>query len=74
MPHKLHPRSMRCIFLGYPPDHQWYRCNDPSTDRVLVSRHVVFDETVFPFSDPTLSEAYNFLDDTHTHGSKNLGG
>lgn len=54
-PHKLAPRSARCIFLGYPMDHRGYKCYNPDTKRVIVSRHVYFDELCFPFaqmSDP----------------------
>jgi histone deacetylase 1/2 len=48
-PHKLATRSTTCVFLGYPADHRGYRCYDVATDRVITSRHVVFDEDVFPF-------------------------
>ncbi|KAK1561241.1 hypothetical protein QYE76_000084 [Lolium multiflorum] len=49
-PHKLSARSMACVFLGYPSNHRGYRCLNPVTGRIIVSRHVVFDETVFLFS------------------------
>ncbi|KAM0921811.1 hypothetical protein ACQ4PT_006722 [Festuca glaucescens] len=40
--HKLAPRSLPCVFLGYPANTKGYRC-------YLTSRHVYFDELVFPF-------------------------
>ncbi|WVZ64107.1 hypothetical protein U9M48_013674 [Paspalum notatum var. saurae] len=52
-PHKLAPRLTRCVFLGYSPDHKGYRCFDLTSRRVMITRHVVFDESVFPFSSTT---------------------
>jgi hypothetical protein len=48
------PRSCRCVFLGYSSDYKGYRCLDLTTNHLLISRHVVFDESSFPFasSDP----------------------
>ena len=60
--HKLAPRSAACVFLGYPSSHKGYRCLDLSTRRVIISRHVVFDESVFPFSShPTHPSQLDFL-------------
>ena len=47
-PHKLTFRSKKCIFLGYSSNHHGYRCLDPSTNRVYISRDVVFNEQDFP--------------------------
>jgi hypothetical protein len=44
--HKLDYRSKPCIFLGY--SHKGYRCLDSLTQKVYLSRHVVFDEASFP--------------------------
>jgi len=46
---KLAFRSTRCVFLGYSPLHKGFKCLEPSTGRVYISRDVVFDEEVFPF-------------------------
>lgn len=49
--HKLSPRSSACIYLGPSPDHRGHLCLDLITQRVLISRHVIFDEDHFPFTD-----------------------
>jgi hypothetical protein len=46
-PHKLSPRSTRCVFLGCSSDHKAYHCLDLSTNRLIVSRPVVFYEASF---------------------------
>lgn len=49
-PHKLASRSTACVFLGYPTDHRGYRCLELSTRKIILSRHVNFDEESFPFA------------------------
>src|SRR6266480_1468046 len=53
--HKLTPRSLPCVFLGYPANTKGYRCYDPVSHRVITSRHVYFDELVFPFQQGLLA-------------------
>ncbi|CAN1131585.1 Retrovirus-related Pol polyprotein from transposon RE2 [Linum perenne] len=47
---KLEPRSVPCVFMGYSRLHKGYRCLHIPTGRIYVSRHVLFDETIFPFT------------------------
>jgi hypothetical protein len=54
--HKLSFRSKPCIFLGYGGTQKGYRCLDPQTRKIYLSRSVVFDETQFPAKGMTLSQ------------------
>lgn len=47
-PHKLAPRSSPCIFLGFLHGYKGYRCYNPATGKVIMSRHVTFHEDIFP--------------------------
>jgi hypothetical protein len=38
------------VFLGYSPLHKGVKCLDISTGHVYISRDVVFDKNIFPFS------------------------
>jgi hypothetical protein len=60
-PHKLTPRSTRCVFLGYFIDHKGYRCLDLFTNRLIVSRHVVFDDDSFPLTTSSNLTDLDFL-------------
>lgn len=59
---KLAPRSTPCLFLGYPAQHRGYLCLDLKTRKLIISRHVFFDESVFPAAEKTTSSSsYHFL-------------
>ncbi|KAL0431167.1 UNVERIFIED_CONTAM: Retrovirus-related Pol polyprotein from transposon RE1 [Sesamum radiatum] len=59
-PHKskFDQRAFKRVFLGYVPDHKGYKLYDIQRDKVLISRDVIFHESVFPFqSKSTVSDA-----------------
>ena len=60
-PHKLAPRSAPCVFLGYPSSHKGYRCLDMATRRIIISLHVIFYESMFPFSATSMPSSLDFL-------------
>lgn len=45
---KLDPPSRSCIFVGYCTSQSTYRCYDPATGQIFISRHVRFVEDRFP--------------------------
>lgn len=45
---KLDPKSKRLIFLGYCENVKGYRLFNPDNNKVVISRDVVFNESVFP--------------------------
>ena len=42
---------MACMFIGYNEKYKGYQCYYPPTGRVFISRHVLFDESVYLFED-----------------------
>ena len=56
--------STLCVFLGYFSDHKGFQGLDLSSNRVIVARHVTFDETSFPFAksrSPPPTDDFDFL-------------
>ena len=47
--HKLQPRSLQCVFLGYNLLHHGYKCLHIPTSRLYISQDVIFLENLFPF-------------------------
>ncbi|KAJ8632434.1 hypothetical protein MRB53_025770 [Persea americana] len=41
---KFEKKAVRCVFTGYDAERKGWRCVDPVTGRIHVSRNVVFDE------------------------------
>lgn len=72
-PNRLSPRSTPRVIIGYPSNHRRYWCLHLLSMKIIVSRHVVFDEIVFPFCamTPYSASSYSFLKDHkpsfHTH-------
>ncbi|KAJ0550750.1 putative RNA-directed DNA polymerase [Helianthus annuus] len=67
--HKLEPRSLPCVFIGYSSQYKGYRCLDPSTSRIFITRHARFNESLLPFKGSSTStdiqqlELTTFLED-----------
>lgn len=48
---KLDPKAEKCVFVGYSLEQKGYRCYNPVTHEMRVSRDVVFDEISNWYSD-----------------------
>ena len=48
---KFQPRSIPCVFLGYPNNQKGYLLYNFKNKTIFVSRHVTFVENKFPFKD-----------------------
>jgi hypothetical protein len=53
---KLNPKFEKCIFIGYSLKQKGYRCFNPSTQKLQVSRDVVFDKMVSWYSPLKITE------------------
>lgn len=48
--HELEPHSTSYVFLGYGMNQKGFLCLNPVDGKVMVNRHVNFNEKLFPFS------------------------
>ncbi|KAJ4807334.1 Gag/pol [Rhynchospora pubera] len=64
--HKLQPRSLVCVFIGYAMSHKGYMCLHIPSGRIFVSRHVIFNEQVFPFHSESISTPSAASTECHT--------
>ncbi|KAI5343744.1 hypothetical protein L3X38_011620 [Prunus dulcis] len=64
--HKLSFKSVPCVFIGYDDHYKGYRCLDPISGRVYISRNVTFDETTFPYRQPQIAPDAQPTFDAHS--------
>jgi len=57
------PKTVLCIFVGYSDKHKGYKCFHPSSKKMIISRHVVFDESFFPYK----QKIQNYITSSPTH-------
>ena len=48
---KLDPKAEKCVFIGYSLEQKGYKCYNPVTCQLQVSRDVVFDEMASWYAD-----------------------
>lgn len=49
---KFEPKSYPCVFVGYNSLHKGFRCYHPPSRKIYISRHVIFDESIQPYTNP----------------------
>ncbi|CAL9007255.1 unnamed protein product, partial [Prunus brigantina] len=57
--HKLSSKSIKCYFLGYDNHYKGYKCFEPISRRVYISRNVTFDESDFSYTNILSKSSYD---------------
>lgn len=58
---KFQPRSYPCIFVGYNSEHEGFQCFYSLTWKIFITRHVIFDEKVLPYTLSTMLTGENTI-------------
>ncbi|CAL9013533.1 unnamed protein product [Prunus brigantina] len=69
--HKLQPRTATCVFMGYLMGYKGVLCYNCTTHIFVFSRHVIYDEFVYPFKHPNTLHS-NIMSSTSPSLSSNL--
>lgn len=67
IPHKFAFYSAPCVFIRYSSSYIGYKCYDIRTTKFIISRHVIFDESQFPFHSSTTQVPKNTSPGTKLH-------
>jgi hypothetical protein len=66
--HKMEKKAIRCVFVGYDKERKGWRCCNPNTGKIYVSRNVIFDENSswWSSSNEVLPDTQELLSDLET--------
>ena len=62
--HKLEHRTTKCIFLGYSNVFKGYLCLDVQSNPLYTCKHVLFNESKFPFPSSPITSSPQFVKPT----------